>query len=115
VLSYLQSDYVAVHVIMPPTVTMAASNDTWSLGAALTLSAWPVIDTDGASVTAIDWDLDGDGTFETPGGTTTSLTTTYLTPGLRQIGVRVTDNYGQTATATTPVDIVAAGIDVTVD
>ena len=38
------------------------------------------------------WDLDGDGAYETDTGTTASVSTTYQTPGVRQIGLRVSDD-----------------------
>ncbi|MDQ8045743.1 MAG: PKD domain-containing protein [Patulibacter sp.] len=45
------------------------------------------------------WDLDGDGTFETPTGTSPKVTTTFTSPGVKTVTVRVTDRYGNTADA----------------
>ncbi|MEH3053658.1 MAG: PKD domain-containing protein [Patulibacter minatonensis] len=43
-----------------------------------------------------EWDLDGDGTFEASGPSTT---TSYATPGKRTVRLRVTDVYGEVSTA----------------
>src|SRR6476661_6611289 len=51
------------------------------------------------------WDLDNDGTFETPGQTATFSAASLDGPGSRTIGVRVTDDGGLTAVATTSVAI----------
>jgi PKD repeat protein len=48
-------------------------------------------DPDGA-VERLEWDLDGDGSFDDGGKT--SMTMQYPTPGTRVIGLRVTDNEG---------------------
>ncbi len=45
------------------------------------------------------WDLDGDGTFETPTGAEPKLTATFNEAGEHEVGVRVTDRYGNTAEA----------------
>ena len=45
------------------------------------------------------WDLDGDGSFETPSGADPKLTATFTSPGEKTVTVRVTDRYGNTADA----------------
>lgn len=57
----------------------------------------------GATITAYDWDLDGNGTFETTNQP--RPTTVYSTPGVRNVTLRVTDSNGQTATDTIAVDV----------
>jgi hypothetical protein len=52
------------------------------------------------------WDLDGDGTFETDGGTEATLTTSYATAGHRDVRVRVVDGADRVAISA------ALGIDV---
>ncbi|MDA0165226.1 PKD domain-containing protein [Solirubrobacter ginsenosidimutans] len=55
-------------------------------------------DADG-SIVAYDFDLDGNGTYESP-GTLPLATTTFGQKGPASVGVRVTDDEGATATAT---------------
>ncbi|CAM3578671.1 PKD domain-containing protein [Nocardioides zeicaulis] len=58
-----------------------------------------------ASPTRFEWDLDGDGSFETDTGTSSRVSRTYDVPGARTIAVRVTAPAGGTATASTVVDV----------
>ncbi len=46
------------------------------------------------------WDLDDDGTFETPTGGDPKVTATFDSAGRKTVKVRVTDTYGNTAEAT---------------
>lgn len=43
------------------------------------------------------WDLDGDGSFETPTATTPQVTASFNTAGPKRIGLRVSDTYGNSA------------------
>jgi hypothetical protein len=52
-----------------------------------------------AAISKYEWDLDGNGSFETNGGTAPTITQTYSTPGSLNIGLRVTDAEGNTGTA----------------
>jgi len=52
-----------------------------------------------------EWDLDGDGTYETDGGTTNTSSTSFTTSGSKTVGVRVTSRGGTTSTATTTIDV----------
>jgi hypothetical protein len=52
------------------------------------------------------WDLDGDGTYETPGQTATFAAGTLDGPGTVTVGVQVTDERGKTATDTATIGIV---------
>ncbi|HXM57931.1 MAG TPA: PKD domain-containing protein [Candidatus Dormibacteraeota bacterium] len=51
------------------------------------------------------WDLDGDGTFETPGQSATFSAAGIDGPATRAIAVRVTDDGGHSAVATTTVQV----------
>lgn len=59
------------------------------------------------------WDLDGNGSFETPTGDTPSVTASFSSAGAKQVAVRVTDRYGNSDDATmttiirTPADVAA--------
>ena len=52
-----------------------------------------------------EWDLDGNGSFETPGGTTPTAARSYTGTTTFTAGVRVTDPHGASAVAGTPVRI----------
>ncbi|MBN2082290.1 PKD domain-containing protein [bacterium] len=52
------------------------------------------------SIVKYEWDLDGDGVYETGGGTSAEQSLTYNTPGDYVAGVRVTDSLGLQDTAT---------------
>ncbi len=54
------------------------------------------------------WDLDGDGTFETPGQ---DATATYTTPGSHDAVLRVTDPFGGVATRTVSVTVLSETTD----
>ena len=54
-------------------------------------------DPDG-TIAKYEWDLDGNGSYETNTGTTPTASHSYATPGERNVGLRVTDNNGATAT-----------------
>ena len=82
-----------------PTASFTASPDPAPTGTSLTFDASASKDPDG-TIAKYEWDLDGNGTYETSTGTTASATTSYATPGARTVGLRVTDNGGATATTT---------------
>jgi PKD repeat protein len=46
-----------------------------------------------------EWDLDGDGVYETETGSNPKLTTSISTPGTYNVGLRVIDNHGASASA----------------
>lgn len=52
-----------------------------------------------------DWDLDNNGSFETPGQSVTFDASGLTAPGTHTIVVRATDPYGNSATAQTTVDV----------
>jgi hypothetical protein len=51
------------------------------------------------AIASYQWDLDGNGTFETNTGTTPSATTAYQSAGTRAVEVKVTDTLGHSAIA----------------
>lgn len=73
------------------------------VGEKVTFDAESSTDLDG-EITAYEWDVDGDGTFETTGS---RISHTYSTTGEYQVRLRVTDDAGQTATSrlTTPLSV----------
>jgi fibronectin type 3 domain-containing protein len=56
------------------------------------------------------WDIDGAGTFATSTGGVAALTTSFSGAGTHTVAVRVTNDQGQSATATTTVNIGGAGV-----
>ena len=64
------------------------------------------IDPDAADLLTYEWDLDGDGTFETLGQTPTFSAAGLAAPQTRTISVRVTDLGGLTATDSATVTII---------
>jgi len=88
----------------PPTANATATPGTVETGESVTLDATGSTDPLGDGLT-YDWDVDGDGTFEESGATTTA---SYDDPGRYVARLRVTDSKGRTATATSPV-VVQAG------
>ncbi len=91
------ADAIDVHLAnVPPVTTLEVQPASPKVGQAVTVGA-PASDADG-SIARYDYDLDGDGTFETRGAAFGD-TTTYATAGTREIGVRVTDDGGATAIA----------------
>ncbi len=73
-----------------------------SEGTAITLDASASHDPDGA-IASYDWDLDNDGQYDDASGVTTTFTRTA--DGTYTIGLRVTDNRGDTDTASTSVTV----------
>ncbi|HEX8083264.1 MAG TPA: PKD domain-containing protein [Solirubrobacteraceae bacterium] len=85
----------------PPTAALAAP-DTAVGGQLVTLDA--SASSDDAGITNYAWDLDGDGRFETDGGTTPTLQTSFA-PGRRHVSVRVRDAEGRSAFAERTIDV----------
>jgi hypothetical protein len=61
-----------------------------------------------SSPSRYEWDLDGDGSFETDSGASGRVSRAYDTPGVRTVTVRVTAPAGGSATASTSVDVSTA-------
>jgi YD repeat-containing protein len=93
----------------PPTASFTATPNPAIKDQVVTFNAAGSSDVDG-TITKYEWDLDGDGTYETDTGTTKTATKSYSTTGTRTIGLRVTDNGGKTATTTVPVTVNSGGI-----
>ena len=80
----------------PPVAALTVSPNPVVAGAPVTISAASSHDPDG-TVTSYEWDLDGDGNYETT--RPASFVTAFGTPGTLRIGVRVHDDHGATDTA----------------
>ncbi len=66
-------------------------------------------DSDG-TIVKYQWDLDGNGSYETDTGSTAASDRVYGAPGTFDIGLRVTDNSGSTNATTLPVTINGGGV-----
>ncbi len=85
------------------TFTIAPSTSPLSL-TPVTLDASGSSDPDpGGSVVRYEWDLDGNGTYETDAGSNPVLNTQFTTSGSRDVHLRVTNDMGATAIFTIPV------------
>jgi YD repeat-containing protein len=82
-----------------PTASFTASPSTAPTGTSVTFNGSGSTDPDG-TVAKYEWDLDGNGSYETDTGATATTTKTFATPGTFTVGLRVTDNLGQTGTTT---------------
>ncbi len=81
----------------PPTASFTATPTSAATGTSIAFDAGASADPDGV-IAKYEWDLDGNGTYETDTGTTATTTKTYATPAARDIHLRVTDANGATAT-----------------
>jgi hypothetical protein len=83
----------------PPLASLVANKTAGPLPLTVTFDASGSTDPDGTAGLTYAWDLDGNGTFETPGGATRQHT--FMAPKrVVDVGVRVTDPTSQSATAT---------------
>lgn len=87
-----------------PSVALSVTPNPATVGQPVTLSAAGSSDPDG-TVVAYDWDLDGNGSYETPGGASPTYTYSYPNVGSIIVGVRVTDNDGGRSTRTTTLQV----------
>jgi hypothetical protein len=82
--------------IQPSSVEIQASPPVGLTGETVTFSA---TGSPGAAATSHDWDLDGDGAFETHTGATPTASRSYATVGSRPVSVRVTRPGGRVDSA----------------
>jgi PKD repeat protein len=94
-----------VEVANTATAKIAAAMNPVGAGQADTLSAAASSDAGGGTIVDYKWDLNGDGTYETDTGTTPTVSKAFLAPGTSTVGVRVTDSFGATDTATLSVKV----------
>jgi subtilisin-like proprotein convertase family protein len=94
----------AIQVTRPPVAALKATPASPTGGQVVTLDASGSTDPDGA-ITGYAWDLDGSGQYATSTGSTPFLQHAFA-PGTYQLSVRVTDNFGATATA--PLTLIVA-------
>ncbi|MGI8624061.1 MAG: PKD domain-containing protein [Solirubrobacteraceae bacterium] len=75
----------------PPAASFTVSPSSARVGEAVSFDARASGDPDGA-IARYEWDLDGDGSYETDTGATPTTSRSYTTAGPRTVKLRVTDN-----------------------
>jgi DNA-binding beta-propeller fold protein YncE len=84
---------IAVVPNRPPLATLTAAPDLVATRKQVKLDASGSRDPEGLQL-VYEWDLDGNGTFETGSGTTPTATPRFATEGTRRLRVRVNDPHG---------------------
>jgi subtilisin-like proprotein convertase family protein len=88
----------------PPVASIAATPNPVVAGELVTFDASASTDPDG-TVAAYEWDLDGDGRFETLGGASPLAARSYPNAAVLRVGLRVTDNDGRTDVTQIPLRV----------
>ena len=76
--------------LLPPSASISASPNPAETGELVTFDGSGSTDIDG-SITKYEWDLDGNGTFETDTGTQSFASAQYFTPGPHTVRLKVSD------------------------
>jgi plastocyanin len=84
---------------IPPTASFTVAPTVAAVGQNVLLNAAASSAAVG-TITKYEWDLDGNGSYETNTGTVASTSMAYATPGMRTLRLRVTDSQGLTNEAT---------------
>ena len=88
-----------------PTAAITADANPVVTGDTVSLSAEGSGDPDGGTIVAYQWDLDGDGTFESDTGATPQAAWSYATHGPVLVSVRTTDAVGHVDVAGLELDV----------
>jgi hypothetical protein len=88
----------------PPVAALTASADLVPTGKQVTLNASGSRDPEGLQL-VYEWDLDGNGTFDTASGTTPTAMPRFATDGTRTLRVRVNDPHGGRSVASVQVHV----------
>jgi hypothetical protein len=88
-----------------PTVSLTASPDSPLATQLITFDASGTTPPRLGSITRYEWDLDGDGSFETDGGSSPTIARRFLEVGPQTVSVRVTGSNGLSATKSLPLNI----------
>ncbi|HEU5252502.1 MAG TPA: PKD domain-containing protein [Solirubrobacterales bacterium] len=91
-----------------PLASFTASPNPAQAGQLISFDGSASTDLDG-TIAKYEWDLNGDGTYETNTGTTPTASTTLTSPGTYEIKLRVTDNAGNTGQTTRSVTVEQSG------
>ncbi len=88
----------------PPSASLTASPNPAVTGQSVSFNGAGSTDPDG-SIAKYEWDLDGDGSFETNTFNTPTTSRSYSSPGTLAVKLRVTDTNGATAETAMPLRI----------
>jgi PKD repeat protein len=91
-----------------PTASFDSSPNPANIGQSVTFDGSGSTSPNGA-ITKYEWDLDGNGSYETNSGSTPTASASYSTPGTQNVGLRVTDSAAKTATVAGTVTIEQSG------
>lgn len=89
---------------VPPTARFEMSSGLVFPGQPVTFDASSSADADG-TIAQYEWDLDGDGSFETSSGATPTVSRAYESPGPVNVRLKVTDNTGASDEATLRLEV----------
>jgi 6-phosphogluconolactonase (cycloisomerase 2 family) len=92
----------------PPVATLTAAPNPALTTRSITFSAGGSSDA-GSGIARIEWDLDGDGSFETDTGAERTAARSYAEPGTYAVSLRVSDRAGLSAIARTDQRITTTG------
>src|SRR5437764_1159324 len=87
--------------VFAPAPALAATPAAPFAGDEVAFDASGTADPDG-TIATYEWDLDGDGSFETDTGATAAATRTYAAPAALTVALRVTDDIGNVRTVSHP-------------
>jgi PKD repeat protein len=90
---------------LPPIAKLSAAPNPALTGQTVTLNA--AGSTDQGAITDYQWDLDGNGAYETDTGTTPTVTTSFQTVGTHTVGVQVTNDHGLSSTKTLALPVIS--------
>jgi PKD repeat protein len=79
----------------PPTASFTATPTAPQVGQTVNFDGSDSSDPDGGAIETYEWDLDGNGSFETNTGATPTASSSYDTPGPIDVQLRVTDDDGE--------------------
>ncbi|HET9197317.1 MAG TPA: PKD domain-containing protein, partial [Solirubrobacterales bacterium] len=107
----LDASTIAAHYAgnqLAPTASFTSSPNPADVGQTVNFNGSSSTSPNGA-IAKYEWDLDGNGSYETNTGSSPAASTSYATPGPVTVALRVTDTAGKTGTATETVSVDGAG------
>jgi len=91
-----------------PRPSISIDHSIFRIGQSIVLEAAASSDPDNSGGLRVEWDLNGDGVFDTSSSLTLNFLTSFNTPGLRQVSARLTDALGA-STVSAPIALRVLG------